>query len=121
LATNWPAQDDYDGEFGEMIIGRGNWSTWRKPAPMPLCPPKSHITWLGMNPGCRGGKPATNRLSYGTADMKIKAFTSSKSKLLHCTQKNSSQVIYSIKYSEEVPFKTCIFKYVLQCISSQFI
>jgi hypothetical protein len=24
LATNWPAQDDYDGEFGEMIIGRGN-------------------------------------------------------------------------------------------------
>jgi hypothetical protein len=26
-------------------------------------------TWLdpGLNPGCRGGKPATNRLSYGAA------------------------------------------------------
>jgi hypothetical protein len=28
---------------------------------------KSHMTWLGANPGRRGGKPATNRLSYGTA------------------------------------------------------
>jgi hypothetical protein len=26
-----------------------------------------HMTWPGANPGCRGGKPATNRLSYGTA------------------------------------------------------
>jgi hypothetical protein len=23
-----------------MKIGRGNWSTWRKPAPVPLCPPQ---------------------------------------------------------------------------------
>jgi hypothetical protein len=28
---------------------------------------KSHVTWPGANPGRRGGKPATNRLSYGTA------------------------------------------------------
>jgi hypothetical protein len=28
---------------------------------------KSHITYLGSNPGRRGGKPATNRLSYGKA------------------------------------------------------
>jgi hypothetical protein len=28
---------------------------------------KSHMTWLGSNRGHRGGKPATNRLSYGTA------------------------------------------------------
>jgi hypothetical protein len=28
---------------------------------------KSHMTWLGLNPGHRGGKPATNRLSYGMA------------------------------------------------------
>jgi hypothetical protein len=27
---------------------------------------KSHML-PGANPGCRGGKPATNRLSYGTA------------------------------------------------------
>jgi hypothetical protein len=28
---------------------------------------KSHRIWPGSNPGRRGGKPATNRLSYGTA------------------------------------------------------
>jgi hypothetical protein len=28
---------------------------------------KSHMIWQGANPGRRGGKPATNRLSYGTA------------------------------------------------------
>jgi hypothetical protein len=26
---------------------------------------KSHMTRPGLNPGRRGGKPATNRLSYG--------------------------------------------------------
>jgi hypothetical protein len=36
-----PAPGDYDdGEIGGMI-GRGNRSTRRKPAPMPLCPPKT--------------------------------------------------------------------------------
>jgi hypothetical protein len=28
---------------------------------------KSHMTWPGANPDRRGGKPATNRLSYGAA------------------------------------------------------
>jgi hypothetical protein len=41
-ATNrpiMPAPGDYDdGEIGGMI-GRGNRSTRRKPAPVPLCPP----------------------------------------------------------------------------------
>jgi hypothetical protein len=33
-----PAPGDYgDGEIGGMI-GRGNLSTWRKLAPVPLCP-----------------------------------------------------------------------------------
>jgi hypothetical protein len=39
---------DYDhGEIGGIIIGRGNRSTRRKPAPVPLCPPqKPHdLTW----------------------------------------------------------------------------
>jgi hypothetical protein len=27
----------------------------------------SHMIWLGSNSGRRGGKPATNRLSYDTA------------------------------------------------------
>jgi hypothetical protein len=38
-----PAPGDYDdGEIGGMI-GRGNGSTRRKPAPMPLCPPQKRI------------------------------------------------------------------------------
>jgi membrane glycosyltransferase len=28
------------GAVGGMKIGRGNRSTWRKPAPVPLCPPQ---------------------------------------------------------------------------------
>jgi hypothetical protein len=33
-----PAPDEYDdGEFGGIIIGGGNISTPRKPAPVPLC------------------------------------------------------------------------------------
>jgi hypothetical protein len=43
-ATLWPivsAPGDYDnGEIGGMI-GRENWSTRRKPAPVPLCPPQT--------------------------------------------------------------------------------
>jgi hypothetical protein len=43
-ATNTPivpAPGDYDdGEIGGMI-GRGNRSTRRKPAPVPLCPPQT--------------------------------------------------------------------------------
>jgi hypothetical protein len=40
-----PAPGDYDdGEIGGMI-GKGNRSTRRKPAPVPLCPPQTpHAT-----------------------------------------------------------------------------
>jgi hypothetical protein len=66
-ATDWPivpAPGDYDdGDFSGMKIGRGNRSTRRKPAPASLCTPQIP----GSNPGRRGGKPATNRLSYGAA------------------------------------------------------
>jgi hypothetical protein len=41
-ATNWPIipapDDDVCGAVGGMRIGRGNRSTRRKPAPVPLCP-----------------------------------------------------------------------------------
>jgi hypothetical protein len=44
-ATNRPivsAPGNYDdGEFGGMMIDRGNRSTQRKPAPVPLCPPQT--------------------------------------------------------------------------------
>jgi hypothetical protein len=63
-----PALGDYDdGEIGGMKIGRGNRSTWRKPAPVSLCAPQNPDACPDANPGRRGGKPATNRLSYGTA------------------------------------------------------
>jgi hypothetical protein len=56
------------GEVGGMKIGRGHRSTRRKPAPAPLLS-TTNLTWLdpGLNPDRRGGKPATNRLSYGAA------------------------------------------------------
>jgi hypothetical protein len=61
-----PAPGDYDdGEIGG-IIGRGNGSTRRKPAPVPLCPPQAPHACPDVNPGRRSGKPATNLLSYGT-------------------------------------------------------
>jgi hypothetical protein len=45
--TEWlivPAPGDYDnGEFGGMVIGRGNRSTRRKPVPVPLCPPQNPL------------------------------------------------------------------------------
>jgi hypothetical protein len=48
------------GEIGGMKIDRGNRSTRRKPAPAPLLSiTKSHMTRRGLNPGRRGGKPAT--------------------------------------------------------------
>jgi hypothetical protein len=51
--------DDGDcGEIGGMKIDRGNRSTRRKPAPVPLYQPQIPHD-LGSNPGRRGGKPAT--------------------------------------------------------------
>jgi hypothetical protein len=70
-ATNRPivqAPGDYDdGDIGGMMTGRGNRSTRRKPAPVPLCPPQTPHACPEANPGRRGGKLATNRFSYGTA------------------------------------------------------
>jgi hypothetical protein len=46
--------DDDDCEaIGGIKIDKGNRSTRRKPAPVPLCPPqiKSHMTWPGIEPG----------------------------------------------------------------------
>jgi hypothetical protein len=70
-ATNRPIVKipaDYDdGDFGGMMIGKGNRSTRRKPTPVPLCSPQTHMVCPDADPGRRGGKPATNSLSYGTA------------------------------------------------------
>jgi hypothetical protein len=61
-----PSPGHYDGgEIGGMMIGRGNRSTRRKPASVPLCPPQIPHSYPDANPGRCGRKPATNRLSYG--------------------------------------------------------
>jgi hypothetical protein len=58
-----PALVDYDdGEIGGMLIGRGNRSTRRKRALLPLCPPQTPHACPDANPGSRGGKSATNRI-----------------------------------------------------------
>jgi hypothetical protein len=55
-------------EIGGMKIGRGNRSTRRKPVLAPRSSiTKAHLTRPNLNPGCRGGKAATDRLSYGAA------------------------------------------------------
>jgi hypothetical protein len=60
--------EDDCGAIDGMKFGRGNRSTHRKPTPAPLCPPQiSHDQTRARTPGRRGGKPATNRLSYGAA------------------------------------------------------
>jgi hypothetical protein len=54
------------GEFGGMKIDRGNRSTRRKPVPAPFCLPQIPLDQTrARTPGRRGGKPATNSLSYG--------------------------------------------------------
>jgi hypothetical protein len=62
-----PTPCDYDGDFGGIMSGRGNRSIRRKPAPVPLCPPQTSHALHGPEPGRRGGKPGTSRLSYDTA------------------------------------------------------
>jgi hypothetical protein len=47
-----PSPGDYDdGEIGRMMIGRGNRSTRRKPAPVPPCPPETPHGLPGREPG----------------------------------------------------------------------
>jgi hypothetical protein len=47
-----PVLGDYDdGETGGMMIGKGNRSTRRKPAPVPLCPPQAPTCLSGREPG----------------------------------------------------------------------
>jgi hypothetical protein len=48
--TNWPtvpAPDDECGAVDGIRIGRGSRNTWRKPVPVPLCPPQipHDLTW----------------------------------------------------------------------------
>jgi hypothetical protein len=60
------APGDYDnGEFGGMI-GRGNRSTRRKPAPVPLCPPQTpHAARTRTRAAAMGSQRLTAELRHG--------------------------------------------------------
>jgi hypothetical protein len=63
-----PDSGDYEnGEFDGMMIVRGNRSTRRKPAPVPLCPPQNLHDLTGREPGPPRWEASVYRLSYGTA------------------------------------------------------
>jgi hypothetical protein len=65
--TILPAPNDYDyGKIGGMI-SRGNGSTRKKTCPSAALSTTNPTCCPDENPGLLGGKPATNRLSYGTA------------------------------------------------------
>jgi hypothetical protein len=62
-------RDDGDcGEIGGLYIGRETEVLGENLLQRHFCP-SQNPTWPdpGLNPGRRGGKPATNRLSYGAA------------------------------------------------------
>jgi hypothetical protein len=86
-----PAAGDYDdGEICGMI-GKGNRSIRRKPAPVPLCPPHTAHAFPDANPGPGGGKPATNHMSYGRAFY----------------VKFNCQPEYSVKYGNYLEIRLC--------------
>jgi hypothetical protein len=59
------------GAIDGMKMGRGNWSTRRKLTQLHSVHHKSRLTKSASNMGCRGGKPATNRLNYGAVSARI--------------------------------------------------
>jgi hypothetical protein len=72
-----PAPDDDDDDCAAtdgMMIVRGNRSTWKKTYPKAtLSTTNATQTDLVLKSGRRGGKPATNRLNYGTAKTNVSA------------------------------------------------
>jgi hypothetical protein len=61
-ATNQPivpAPGDFEHEeFDGMVIGKGNRSTRRKPAPVPLCPPQIPHDLSGREPSSPQWEPS---------------------------------------------------------------
>jgi hypothetical protein len=81
LATNWPIVPAPDDRWW---VRSSRWNENRQGKPKYLekiCPSATlsttNPTWLdlGSNPDRRGGKPATNRLSYGSAFQRLSMMT----------------------------------------------
>jgi hypothetical protein len=108
-ATPWsiaPTPDDDDDDCGAISgirIDRGNRSTQRKLAPIPLCPPQNPHDLTRARTSGRGGKPATNRLSYG----RVIIFPNFWAKILRqiwVPIKETSVIFTGIFYSFQVNF-----------------
>jgi hypothetical protein len=108
-ATVWrivPAQDDSDecGAVGGMRIGRGNRSTRRKPAPVPLCPPQiPHVlnrarTWAAAMGSWRLTAWAMKRaVIKRTLDMTVLYSTEGhRQKQLYISCQSRSRLIFSL-------------------------
>jgi hypothetical protein len=63
------------GTVGGIRICRWNWSTWRNPAPMPLCPPQNthDLTWDGTQ-----ATVGSRRLTAWAVAWRVMTLTSSK-------------------------------------------
>jgi hypothetical protein len=85
VATNRPivlSPGDYDdGEIGGMMIGRGNQSTRRKPAPVPLSSPQTPHAL----PGCEPGSPRWEASDY-PLELRHGLFNLNKSLHVPCTE-----------------------------------
>jgi hypothetical protein len=57
---------DESGTSDGIEISRGKRSTRRKPAPIPFVHHEPHMTW-DRTQVTGDGKPATNRLTFGTS------------------------------------------------------
>jgi hypothetical protein len=78
-----PAQDDDDesGAISKMRTGRGNRSTWRKPAPVSLCPPQilHDLTWARTQAAAVGSW----RLTASAMTRPIMSFSTEDSCVVH--------------------------------------
>jgi hypothetical protein len=98
--NNWPlvpAPGDYDdGEIGGTI-GRGNRSTRRKPALVPLCQPQTSHAARTRTQDAAVGSQRLTPLSYGTALLSLsgqsKAVVEDKLSILGCYY----EIFYLIK------------------------
>jgi hypothetical protein len=98
-----------------------------KPVPVPLCPPQiPHGLTPGSNPGLRGGRPAANRLSHGTAFPPVASVIPAQlqftctvyydlkgSCLIHVVYSLSTLRTVSFLFSAELPF--CSLSLVFTC------
>jgi hypothetical protein len=98
-----PAPGDYDdGEIGG-IIWQGKPKYPKKTCPSAALSTTNRLRCPDSNPDRRGGKPATNRFSYGTARCRSKVFEEqlpSNNKEIHIMTHGLMGGIYEVRRSD---------------------